>query len=70
MSQGYDIFKKLKYEYFTWIGNEATRAEALERLESLTRENRDDSTYVAVAKTFPSLLAISPAVAATSSSRY
>jgi hypothetical protein len=70
LTRGYDIYKKLKFDYFTWVGNEPTRSGALQRLESLTLEKRDDSTYVAVAKAFPSLLAISPAVAGSSGARY
>ena len=60
MSQDYDIYKRLQYGYFTWVGNEPTRAAALKRLQRLRRESVDGSTFVAVRKALPQLLVIVP----------
>ena len=60
MRPTYEIYKLLKYGYFTWIANERSRARALKKLASLRRETADGSAYVAVARSLPSLLAITP----------
>jgi hypothetical protein len=60
MSRGYEIYKRLNYGYFTWVADESTRAEALERVKSLNRDSVDGSTYVAIAKAVPSLRVICP----------
>jgi hypothetical protein len=55
--KGYEIYKRLKYGYFTWIGNEPNRSKAAKRVRNLNREH-DGSSYFAVAKGSPSLLMI------------
>ena len=67
MSRGYEIYKKLKYGYFTWVANEPSRAEALNRVRVLRREARDGSRYVAVRKAVPSLQLITSSLRLRSS---
>jgi hypothetical protein len=58
MSQDYDIYKRFKHGYFAWVGTEPTRAAALKTVQRLGHEAVDGLTFVAVAKSLPTLRVI------------